>query len=56
MTEDRFVKLSAVIKVMRRDAEIMRESFKGQEDWILCAEYLEETADIFENTIDWDQE
>ena len=56
MIEDRFVKLSSVIKVMRRDAEIMREAFKDQQDWILCAEYLEDTANIFENDIDWEKE
>lgn len=56
MTQERMVKLSAVLKIMRQDAEIMREAFKGENDWLLCAEYLDDTANIYENDIDWDKE
>lgn len=52
---ERMVKLSDVVKMMRKDAEIMRDSFAGQNDWELCAEYLEETASIYENDINWEE-
>lgn len=53
--QERLVKLSAVLRMMREDAEIMRYSFAGQKGWELCADYLEDTARIYEQEINWDE-
>lgn len=53
--EDRLVKLSDVLRMLREDAEIMRESFAGKEGWERCADYLEDTARVYEEEINWDE-
>jgi hypothetical protein len=52
---DHLVKLSDVIKFMREDAQIMREAFAGQKDWELCADYIDDTARIYEEDINWEE-
>lgn len=53
--KDRLVKLSDVVKFMREDASIMREAFAGKEAWEMCADYIDDTARILEEEVNWEE-